>query len=295
VFTVDCEAGTYIRTLCVHLGLLLGTGGHMQELRRIRSGNVTEKDGLATMHDVLDAQWVLENENDERYLRRVLIPLEVSLLKFRRIMIKDSAVNAICYGAKLMIPGLLRFEDGIEINDVVVIITTKGEAVCLGIAQMAAFDMSFSKNGVVAKIKRVIMDRDLYPRRWGLSPRSVLKKSLITEGKLSKYGKPNDNTPEGYLEEYVPMAGESKPVFPDGFDREKASKSVEVIKPKKASIPESPKQIERKKEKKDKDKKEKKRDKKDKDKKDKKKRHREEDSDGSDDNEPSGKKKKTGK
>jgi hypothetical protein len=35
----------------------------MQELRRIRSGNVTEKDGLATMHDVLDAQWVLENEN----------------------------------------------------------------------------------------------------------------------------------------------------------------------------------------------------------------------------------------
>lgn len=26
----SCEAGTYIRTLCVHLGLLLGVGGHMQ-------------------------------------------------------------------------------------------------------------------------------------------------------------------------------------------------------------------------------------------------------------------------
>jgi len=178
----------------------------MQELRRIRSGNVTEKDGLATMHDVLDAQWVLENENDERYLRRVLIPLEVSLLKFKRIMIKDSAVNAICYGAKLMIPGLLRFEDGIEINDIVVLITTKGEAVCLGIAQMTCFDMTFSKNGIVAKIKRVIMDRDLYPRRWGLSPRSVLKKSYIADGKLNKYGKPNENTPASYLEEYIPMS-----------------------------------------------------------------------------------------
>ena len=30
VFWVSCEAGTYIRTLCVHLGLLLGTGAHMQ-------------------------------------------------------------------------------------------------------------------------------------------------------------------------------------------------------------------------------------------------------------------------
>ena len=31
VFRVSCEAGTYIRTLCVHLGLILGVGGHMQE------------------------------------------------------------------------------------------------------------------------------------------------------------------------------------------------------------------------------------------------------------------------
>ena len=61
VFWVSCQAGTYIRTLCVHLGLLLGTGGHMQELRRVRSGNITENDGMVTMHDVLDAQWCYEN------------------------------------------------------------------------------------------------------------------------------------------------------------------------------------------------------------------------------------------
>jgi len=234
----------------VHLGLLLGTGGHMQELRRIRSGNVTEKDGLATMHDVLDAQWALENENDERYLRRVLIPLEVSLQKFKRVMIKDSAVNAICYGAKLMIPGLLRFEDDIEVNDILVIITTKGEAVCLGISQMTAFELSFSKKGVVAKIKRVIMDRDLYPRRWGLSPRSVLKKSLMTEGKLSKYGKPNENTPSEYLAEYVPMAGDSKPIMLKDIGKSPKSEKKDKKKDKKDKD---------KKDKKDKDKKETKR------------------------------------
>lgn len=57
VFWVSCEAGTYIRTLCVHLGLLLGVGAHMQELRRVRSGAMDENKDLVTLHDVLDAQW----------------------------------------------------------------------------------------------------------------------------------------------------------------------------------------------------------------------------------------------
>lgn len=38
VFWVSCEAGTYVRTICVHLGLILGVGGQMEELRRVRSG-----------------------------------------------------------------------------------------------------------------------------------------------------------------------------------------------------------------------------------------------------------------
>ena len=64
VFWVSCEAGTYIRTLCVHLGLILGVGGHMQELRRVRSGAMSENDDMVTMHDVLDAQWMYDNTRD---------------------------------------------------------------------------------------------------------------------------------------------------------------------------------------------------------------------------------------
>jgi len=177
VFVIDCEAGTYIRTLCIHLGLLLGTGGHMQELRRTRSGHTSENDFLVTMHDVLDAQWIFANEQDESYLRYVIKPLESLLTQYKRIVVKDSAVNAICYGAKLMIPGLLRFESGIEVNEVVVLMTTKGEAIALAIAQMATADMATCNHGIVAKIKRVIMDRDTYPRRWGLGPRAKRKKT----------------------------------------------------------------------------------------------------------------------
>jgi len=198
-FWVSCEAGTYVRTLCVHLGLLLGVGGHMQELRRVRSGCLGENQNLVTMHDLLDAQWMYDNFKDESYLRRVVMPLEVLLTGFKRLVVKDSAVNAICYGAKLMIPGLLRFESGVECNDEVVLMTTKGEAIAVGIAQMTTAVMATCDHGCVAKIKRVVMERDTYPRRWGLGPVATQKKKLISEGKLDKHGKPNDQTPKEYL------------------------------------------------------------------------------------------------
>ena len=86
----------------------------MQELRRVRSGALSENDNMVTLHDVLDAQWVYDNMRDESYLRRIVQPLETLLVGYNRIVVKDSAVNAVCYGAKLMIPGLLRYEDGIS-------------------------------------------------------------------------------------------------------------------------------------------------------------------------------------
>jgi len=203
IFWVSCEAGTYIRTLCVHLGLLLGVGGQMQELRRVRSGVLGERDNLVTMHDVLDAQWQFDHNKDETYLRRVIYPLEKLLISHKRLVMKDSAVNAICYGAKIMLPGVLRYEDGIENNQDIVVITTKGEAICLAVALMTTAVISTCDHGVVAKIKRVIMERDTYPRKWGLGPKASQKKVMIQKGLLDKHGKPNGSTPEGWKEGYV--------------------------------------------------------------------------------------------
>ncbi|OHE96352.1 TruB family pseudouridylate synthase [Colletotrichum orchidophilum] len=202
VFWVSCEAGTYIRTLCVHLGLLLGVGGHMQELRRVRSGAMGESKEMVTLHDVLDAQWTMDNTRDESYLRKVISPLETLLTGYKRIVVKDSAVNAVCYGAKLMLPGLLRYESEIEVHDEVVLMTTKGEAIALGIAQMSTVEMSTCDHGVVAKVKRCIMERDLYPRRWGLGPLASEKKKMKADGKLDKYGRPNEATPAKWVSEY---------------------------------------------------------------------------------------------
>lgn len=199
VIWVRCEAGTYIRTLCVHLGYILGVGGVMQELRRVRSGVMSEDDGMVTMHDVLDAQWTYDNSRDESYLRTVIKPLESLLVAHKRLVVKDTAINSVCYGAVLMIPGLLRFEDGIEVNEEVVIMTTKGEAVALGIAEMNTAVIATCDHGRVARIKRVIMERDTYPRKWGLGPVASKKKGLVKENKLDKYGRPNENTPKEWV------------------------------------------------------------------------------------------------
>jgi len=228
VFWVSCEAGSYIRTMCVHLGLVLGVGGQMLELRRVRSGIQSEKDNMVTMHDVLDAQYVYDNHKEENMLRRVIKPLEGLLTGHKRIIMKDSSVNAVCYGAKIMLPGVLRYEDGIEMNDEIVIVTTKGEAIALGIALMTTATMASCDHGVCAKIKRVIMERDTYPRRWGLGPKASQKKTLIAAGKLDKFGKPNENTPKEWLTGYVDYKGGAAPAKNGTEDEESRKRKLSV-------------------------------------------------------------------
>jgi len=62
--------------------------------------------------------------------------------------------------------------------------------------------MSTCDHGVVAKVKRCIMERDLYPRRWGLGPVAMEKKKLKADGKLDKFGRTNEATPAKWQQSY---------------------------------------------------------------------------------------------
>jgi len=198
IFWVSCEAGTYIRTLCVHIGYLLGCGAHMAELRRVRSGALKEDKSMVTMHDVKDAQWHFEQYGKEEYLRRVIMPLEILLINYPRIVVKDTSINAVCYGAQLMLPGVLRYESNIECGQEVILISTKGEAVALAIAQMTTSTMATCDHGIVARTKRVIMDRDTYDKKWKLGPFAQKKEEFKKDGKLDKFGRIVDKTPEAW-------------------------------------------------------------------------------------------------
>ena len=88
--------------------------------------------------------------------------------------------------------------------------TTKGEAIAIGIAQMSTVELSTCDHGVVAKVKRCIMERDLYPRRWGLGPVALEKKKLKCRSDVfnrsgqsyDKYGRTNEATPAKWKSEY---------------------------------------------------------------------------------------------
>merc|ERR1712007_262588 len=95
--------------------------------------------------------------------------------------------------------GVLRYEKNIEVGGEIVMMTTKGEAIASGIAQMTTAVISSVDHGCVAVIKRVIMERDTYNMRWGFGPRASDKKKLILAGKLTDKGKPNEKTPRAWL------------------------------------------------------------------------------------------------
>lgn len=170
---VGCQAGTYIRKLCFDIGLALGTGANMEELRRTRAGPFREDETLVTLHQLMDAQVAWKETGDESGLRRVIQPVEAALRHLPRLVIADNAVDAICHGAPLAAPGLLHLETDINKGDDVALFTLKGEAVGIARADMNSREMLASKTGIVALTERVIMQPSTYPKAWKLAERDA--------------------------------------------------------------------------------------------------------------------------
>lgn len=163
---VSCEAGTYIRKLCHDIGEVLGCGAHMKELRRIRAGPFTEKNSV-TMHFLLDAITLWKENNDESLLRKVILPVEEILLDIPKIYVRDSAVDALCHGANLASPGVLRISKNIKAGDLVCVMTLKGELIGIGKALKSSEEIFESNHGIVVDMERIIMEPGTYPKCWG--------------------------------------------------------------------------------------------------------------------------------
>lgn len=163
---VGCEAGTYVRKLCHDIGVVLGVGAHMKELRRVRSGVFKEDETLVTLHDLKDAYDHWRETGDETLLRRAVQPMEKVVEEVPKIFIRDSAVDAICHGASLAAPGVLRLTDDVRRGSTVALMTQKGELVALAIATASAEEVLEAEHGIVATTKRVIMRPGTYPSMW---------------------------------------------------------------------------------------------------------------------------------
>jgi H/ACA ribonucleoprotein complex subunit 4 len=118
------------------------------------------------MHDV--AYWFGEYEStkDLSFLCRFIEPMESALSMLPKIVVRDSAVDALCHGASLTAPGVLQVDSGIVKDEVVGIFTLKGEAVALGKALVSTQEVLDLRHGSVAGLVRVLMPRGTYPRVW---------------------------------------------------------------------------------------------------------------------------------
>jgi len=137
----------------------------MRELRRVRAGPFTEESELTTLHDLSVAQEEFESGNESQ-LRRIIKPMELALEPLPHVVLRDSAVDSICHGAMLAIPGLAKFEETLEKGRLVALFTLKGEAVAIGRALLSGKDMIDQEKGLAIRPERVLMERGTYPALW---------------------------------------------------------------------------------------------------------------------------------
>jgi len=165
LFLVGCEAGTYVRKLCKDIGLVLGTGAHMQELRRTKVGPLDETT-IVTMHELKDAYEFHLEDRDESGLRRCILPIESAVQHLKKIWIKDGAVDALCHGADLNAPGVCKLDDKIQPDENVAVFTLKNELVAIGRSLRDSDEIMGVSRGKVVDSERVVMTPGIYPKKW---------------------------------------------------------------------------------------------------------------------------------
>ena len=148
---VRCESGTYIRKLCHDIGLALGTGAHMGDLRRTATATFDDTT-LATMHEFHDAVTEWREHGDETWLREVVQPAERVLRDVPRVTVAESAVPEIAEGAPVYAPGVLDSETS-EKETFVACYAPNGSVVCIGtlVGDPAA------TSGPVVELERVLV------------------------------------------------------------------------------------------------------------------------------------------
>jgi H/ACA ribonucleoprotein complex subunit 4 len=165
LFRVLCQSGTYIRKLIYDMGEVLGVGATMVELRRTKVGPLTEEGGFVTLHQLSDAVFRL-GAGDETPMRKIILPVEASLGGLGRIVVRDSAVDAVCHGARLGIPGVLSVSEGVKKDDILAIMSAKGELIAIGKALLTAEEIRSMRRGLASTTDRVVMKAGTYPRMW---------------------------------------------------------------------------------------------------------------------------------
>jgi len=166
LFKIGCQSGTYIRKIIHDIGEALGCGAHMAELRRTRAGPYMENKNLVTLQDLSDAYIRWKEKGEEEPLKRLILPVETSVELLPKVYVKDTAVDAICHGAHVTIPGIVKLSSKIKPEELLAVYTLKEELIALGRARMSTEEILEKDYGIAVKTERVIMRPNVYPKTW---------------------------------------------------------------------------------------------------------------------------------
>jgi len=195
LFRVHCDAGTYIRSLCHHMGFVLGVGAHMVELRRTRSGTFGE-DSMHTLFDVQDAAVTARN-GDRTALENMVVSVDGAVPELPIVVIRDAAIDAVCHGASLAAVGVVSTMEFAK-DQTVAVLSEKKEFVCLGKALVPSGSFKPGDTGLVIAPTAVFMQPGTYPRTWTKSDKVYPSKA---EKKAKrKAAKPKSPRPAGRTE-----------------------------------------------------------------------------------------------
>ncbi len=163
LFRVRCDAGTYIRSLCHHMGLALGTGAHMVELRRTQSGAFGEQE-MHTLHDIQDTCSAAK-AGDRVPLSSMILSVDAAVPDLPIVVIRDTAIDAVCRGAVLSGVGIISCDD-FKKDQTVAVLSQKKEFVCLGRTLVPSSSFKPGQTGLVIAPKTVFLSPGTYPRGW---------------------------------------------------------------------------------------------------------------------------------
>lgn len=188
-----CQAGTYIRKIIYDIGEVMSPGATMVELRRTQVSNLSEQDGFVRLHDLADAYQRYKENKDDSKLRRLVLPIEHCLEGIRGVTVRDTAVDALCHGAPLAVPGVVALPKDLRVGELVGVYTLKGEIVGLGQAGMTKNEIEQNAKGIAFVMKRLIMKPGTYPKAWRSKGEQAVNVKVPVEVDLDKLESETDD------------------------------------------------------------------------------------------------------
>ncbi len=164
---VLCDPGTYMRKLCHDIGIYLGVGAHMRELRRIRSGPFTE-DKAVTLHKLSEAVYIWKNEGDDSLLRKYVLPVEVAACILPKIVLKDTAAATVAHGAQLGLSGIAAYTKDALKGSWAALVDLDGGLIGVGrlLVNLTEINPDSEEAKRVLSKQKIIVDSWEYPEYW---------------------------------------------------------------------------------------------------------------------------------